>query len=160
MEYTSYIWETCTHTALWTEAFRLHSFPLLTDCLPFLKFGCNIAAISIYCRYFPVRCSFGLKCMPPLFLRPRYTKISILAHLYTVQIPIHELTSVFIFLSLSGTALLYLYFILLMTWMVKVLVLRYFLDEYLSRFGHFFCQSSDYLFSSPFWFAFKRLCLL
>ena len=92
MEYACHVWGGSTHTALLdrveSKAIRLISSPPLTNCLPSLKLRRNVASLAIFYRYFHANCSFDLaNCMPPLLQRPRRTRLSTLAHPYTVQIP-------------------------------------------------------------------------
>ena len=92
MEYACHVWGGSTHTALLdrveSKAFRLISSPPLTSCLLPLKSRRNVASLSIFYRYFHANCSSELaNCMPPLLPRPRYTRLSLQAHPYTVQTP-------------------------------------------------------------------------
>ncbi len=80
-----------THAALLdrveSKAIRLISSPPLTNCLPSLKLRRSVASLAIFYRYFHANCSYDLpNCMPPLLQRPQCTRLSTLAHPYTVQI--------------------------------------------------------------------------
>ncbi|MPC41574.1 hypothetical protein E2C01_035173 [Portunus trituberculatus] len=70
-----------THTVLLdsveSKAFRLINSTPLTDCLQPLSHRRNVASLCIFYRYFHANCSTDLaKCMPPLFLRPRCSRLS------------------------------------------------------------------------------------
>lgn len=87
-----YEWGEFTHTALLeraeSKAFCLICSPLPTDSLPSLTLRCNVASLPIFYTYFHTSCSSELaNCMFLLLALPRCTRLSVLAHPYTVQSP-------------------------------------------------------------------------
>ncbi|MPC29407.1 hypothetical protein E2C01_022637 [Portunus trituberculatus] len=69
-----------------SKALRRINSPPLTDCLQSLSHRRNVTSLSIFLRYFQANCSIDLaNCIPPLFLRPRCTKLSSSFHPYSAQ---------------------------------------------------------------------------
>ncbi len=78
MEYVFHVWGGSTHTSLLdrivSKALCLINCSSLTHNLPSLSLRRDVAALSIFYRFFHADCSSELaNCMPSLLLRPRHT---------------------------------------------------------------------------------------
>ena len=70
-----------------SKAFCLINSSPLTDCLQPLSHRRNVASLALFYRYFHVNCSSDLaKCVPPLFPRPRCTRLASSSHPYSVHL--------------------------------------------------------------------------
>jgi hypothetical protein len=89
MEYCSHIWGSSPGIKLLdrveAKAFRLISSTPLTDHLPSLSMRREVAALSLFYRYYFGRCSAELhNCIPPPLVRPRSTRQATQSHKYSV----------------------------------------------------------------------------
>ena len=91
MEYSSHVWGGSTHTALLekieSKAFRLINCHPLTSSLQSLPTRRNIAALSLFYRYYHGQCSRELsECIPPPLRRVGGTRLSANSHSFSVQL--------------------------------------------------------------------------